>query len=275
MKRRSRSRSRITTSRLRVGSSRQTMNAKVLAVIGGVVALLVLLVVVGGGDDSSEEARLSSNQWGEVASDDQLFLIEAIDFECPGCAGAHPLMEHLRNEYGDRVVFVARHYPLRAIHLNAGYAHRAAEAAAKQGKFWEMHDLLFEQRDLWVNQRDLRVNPAPAIRQFAEEIGLDLEQFELDHGSAEVNDIINNDIDWVNQHTSERKTPTFFVQRGVDGPVEVVPTTEIQTLDQATALLDSWLAEIPDPAETAESDGNLPADQADPDEAGEPVADNT
>ena len=233
------------------------MNAKVLAIAGGVVLVLALLIWFSGGEP--QEPRLSSNQWGQVSGDDQLFFIEAIDFECPGCAGAHPLIKHLRDEYGDRVVFVARHYPLRAIHLNAGYAHRAAEAAAQQGKFWEMHDLLFDERDLWANQRDLRVDPVPAIDKFARDIGLDLDQFKLDHGSGEINDIINGDIGWVNQHTSERKTPTFFVQRGVDGPVELVPTTDIQTLDQAIALFDSWLGESgsdqpPVEAETTEND---------------------
>lgn len=242
------------------------MNSKVLAIIGAVIAVFGLLVILsagsgdnGDGDNSPVRSdTLSSNQWGEVSGDDQIFFVEAIDFECPACASYHPLMQHLREEYSDQIVFVARHYPLRSIHQNAGYAHRAAEAAAKQGKFWEMHDILFEQRDLWVDRRDvdgslIKVDPIPAIEQFAGEIGLDLEQLQADLTSSEVNSIINNDIAWVKRHAPDPATPVFFIQRGVDGPVEFIPSERIRTLDDATKILDGLLEEA-GPDDSSEAD---------------------
>ena len=235
------------------------MNSKVIAIIGAIVAVFALLIILSGGSSETGPDRtdqLSSNQWGEVAGDDQIFFIEAIDFECPACASYHPLMEQLREDYSDRIVFVARHYPLRSIHPNAMYAHRAAEAAAKQGKFWEMHDILFEQRDLWVNRQGpdrqiVRVDPVPAVEQFAEELGLDLGQLKIDLASSEVNDVINNDIDWVQEHAPDPATPVFFIQRGVGGPVEFIPSSQIRTLDEATAILDDLLAESGETTEEA------------------------
>ena len=242
------------------------MNSKILIIIGAVVATLALLIVLSAaGENKTSTVRfdeLSSNQWGEVSGDDQIFFIEGIDFECPACASYHPLMERLREDYSDQVVFVARHYPLRSIHLNAGYAHRAAEAAAKQGKFWEMHDILFEQRDLWVDIREAdrsltKVDPIPAVEQFAGEIGLDIEQLKTDLESSQINSIINNDIAWVKRNTPNPATPVFFIQRGVDGPVEFIPSERIRTLEDATKILDGLLAEI-GPAEAGDETGTEP-----------------
>ena len=240
------------------------MNPKTLAIVGGVVLVLAALVGLSflGEDSQTPVARLSQNQIGEVAGDDQLFFIEAIDFECPACAGFHPLMKHLRDQYQDRIVFQTRHYPLRAIHLNAGYAHRVAEAAAMQDKFWQMHDLLFEERELWANQAEtgLRVDPIPAVEQFANQLGLDWDRLQIDLKSTEVNDIINNDIAWVNRNTERRQTPTFFLQRGVDGPVEVIPSQTINNLDSAIAVFDGWVG--PADGQTETSDESNP-DQTD------------
>ena len=241
------------------------MNTKVLAIIVG--AILVLAVLVGlsstGNEDNPQPGQLSTHQWGESSGEDQLFFIEGIDFECPACAQFHPLAKHLREQYSDHIVFVVRHYPLRAIHLNAAYVHRAAEAAAKQGKFWEMHDLLFEQRDLWVNQPDLRVDPAPAVEKFARELDLDWEQFQADFSSSEINDIINNDIQWLNQYTERQSTPTFLLQRGVDGPVEAIPTDRLNSQDKAISLFDSWLD---DRTEADDTTTTSPDSEATPEE---------
>ena len=245
------------------------MNSKVLVIIGVVIAVFALLVILSAGSgDKSSTVRfddLSSNQWGEISGDDQIFLVEGIDFECPACASYHPLVEHLREEYSDRIVFVARHYPLRSIHLNAGYAHRAAEAAAKQGKFWEMHDILFEQRDLWVDIREAdgsltKVDPEPAIKQFAGELGLDWEQLKTDLESSQVNSIINNDIAWVKEHAPEPATPVFFIQRGVDGPVEFIPSDRIRT--DATNILDDLLAETESTDADTETEVDPTGDEA-------------
>src|SRR5688572_31715984 len=74
-------------------------------------------------------------------------LVEYGDFECPHCRRAHPIVHDVRKRMGQRLRFVFRHFPLSESHLHARHAAEAAEAAAAQGKFWEMHDLLFENQE--------------------------------------------------------------------------------------------------------------------------------
>jgi protein-disulfide isomerase len=76
-------------------------------------------------------------------------LVEYGDYECPDCLNAFPIIKRLINDFGPRLRFVFRNFPLSNVHPHASVAAQAAEAAAAQGKFWEMHDLLYE------NQKDL------------------------------------------------------------------------------------------------------------------------
>jgi protein-disulfide isomerase len=97
-------------------------------------------------------------------------IVEFSDFECPYCGAAHPVIGRVLREYEGRVRLVFKHYPLDG-HLHAMAAARAAVAAANQGKFWEMHDLLFE------NQSALEPED---LERYAEELGLDVERFRAD-----------------------------------------------------------------------------------------------
>lgn len=79
----------------------------------------------------------------------KVIIVEFSDFQCPACAGFTPFMEQVLNDYPENVALQYRHFPLDMIHPYADAAARAAEAAAAQGKFWEMHDLLFERQQDW------------------------------------------------------------------------------------------------------------------------------
>src|SRR5690606_13642373 len=81
-------------------------------------------------------------------------LVEYGDFECPGCAQFYPMVEQLKQKYQEEIHFQFRHLPLIQIHQNAFAAARAAEAAAKQDKFWEMYDLLFRNQADWSGRDD-------------------------------------------------------------------------------------------------------------------------
>ena len=83
-------------------------------------------------------------------------LEEFGDFECPPCGGLYPILKDIEREYGDRLRVVFRQYPLSQIHKHAYDAARAAEAAGVQGKFWEMHDLLYEKQSEWTVAPDPR-----------------------------------------------------------------------------------------------------------------------
>ena len=98
-------------------------------------------------------------------------LVEYGDFECPYCGSAYPEIKELRRRLGDRFAFEFRHFPLEEKHPRALGAAEAAEAARAQGRFWEMHDLLFE------NQRALEHDDLVG---YAEQLGLDVDRFERD-----------------------------------------------------------------------------------------------
>ena len=98
-------------------------------------------------------------------------LVKYGDYECPYCGELHPVLKELREKMGERVRFVFRHFPLDSVHPSARRAALAAEAAASQGRFWEMHDLLYENQDE-LGEDDLR--------RYAAELGLDLRRFEED-----------------------------------------------------------------------------------------------
>jgi len=106
-------------------------------------------------------------------------IIEYSDFQCPACGAYFSIVQQLVEEFGNSIQFAYRHFPLRSIHANAEPAARAAEAAGMQGRFWEMHDALFENQNAWSNER----NPFDLFAQYANDIGLDAAQFEVDYNS--------------------------------------------------------------------------------------------
>jgi diadenylate cyclase len=99
-------------------------------------------------------------------------LVKYGDYECPYCGQAHPVLKELQERAGERVRFVFRHFPLDSAHPRARRAAQAAEAAASQGRFWEMHDLLYESQGELLGEEDLM--------RYAAEVGLDLRRFEED-----------------------------------------------------------------------------------------------
>src|ERR671916_1650610 len=99
----------------------------------------------------------------------EVTLVEYGDFECPYTKMARPGVRRLRHDFGDRLLFAFRTFPLTRIHPHAQAAAEAAEAAAAQGRYWEMHNLLFD------NQRALEDKD---LRHYAKQLGLDLERFD-------------------------------------------------------------------------------------------------
>ena len=128
-------------------------------------------------------------------------LVEYGDFECPYCRRAHPLVKRLLNQRGKELLFVYRNFPLREIHPHSYISAIAAEAAGKQGKFWQMHDLIFE------NQNKLNAN---YLLSLVENIGLDLEQFAEDSNSDEVLNKLEADFE-SGVRSGVNGTPTFFL----------------------------------------------------------------
>jgi protein-disulfide isomerase len=150
-------------------------------------------------------ATLSNNVIGENKKN--VVIVEYGDYQCPACGAYHPLIKQLVAANKANIQFQFRNFPLQQIHKNARAAARAAEAAGKQNKFWEMHDLLYEQQSAWEQSSA----PNTIFEQYAKQIGLNIEKYKTDFASNEVNDIINADF---NEGTrlGVESTPTFFVQ---------------------------------------------------------------
>ncbi|MEK7166597.1 MAG: thioredoxin domain-containing protein, partial [Patescibacteria group bacterium] len=91
----------------------------------------------------SSDVLIPQEVWATGSATPKITLVEFSDFECPACGAAYPVVKKVTETYKDDLRFVFRHFPL-AQHKNARFAAQAAEAAGAQGKFWEMHDLLFK-----------------------------------------------------------------------------------------------------------------------------------
>jgi protein-disulfide isomerase len=128
-------------------------------------------------------------------------VVEYGDFECPNCKQAQPAVKMLLERFAGRVRFVFRHFPLEEVHPHALGAAQAAESAAGQGKFWEMHDLLF------AHQEHLR---AADLRRYAEQLGLDMARYTAEMDDQiylqRVREQLQSGLD-----SGVRATPTFFV----------------------------------------------------------------
>jgi protein-disulfide isomerase len=132
--------------------------------------------------------------------DAKLAIVEFSDFQCPFCSRVTPTLEQVEREYGDDVRIVFKHLPL-SMHPKAPAAHAAAEAAHRQGKFWEMHDLIF------ADQRNM--SPERYV-EYAERIGLDVERFEKDVVSEDVKRKVEDDVAEATR-LGVMSTPGFFV----------------------------------------------------------------
>lgn len=135
------------------------------------------------------------------SGDAPVTLLEYGDYECPFCRDAHFAVKRLRKAAARKVLYVYRHFPLTEMHPNAFMAAEAAEAAGMQGKFWEMHELLFENQD----QLD-----ADAVIEWAQLLGLDLEAFQDAIESGETAARIKEDRS-SGIRSGVNGTPTFFV----------------------------------------------------------------
>jgi protein-disulfide isomerase len=145
-------------------------------------------------------------------SDAPVTLVEYGDYQCPYCGAAHPILEEVMERMGDRVRFVFRNFPITTSHARAQQAAEAAEAAAAQGRFWPMHDLLLE------NQK--RLGDAD-LRDYAARAGLDVDKFERELAEHTHAPRVREDF-MTGVRSGVNGTPTFFVNgRRHDGPYDL------------------------------------------------------
>jgi len=145
--------------------------------------------------------EVSERDHARGPADAPVTLVEYGDYECPDCLSAYPILKRLSAELGNRLRFVYRHFPQDRVHPHAAAAAEASEAAAAQGKFWEMHDLLFE------HQKDLAEID---LGQLALKAGLEIYRFEADISSQRFAKRVREDLE-SGEQSGVKGTPTLFI----------------------------------------------------------------
>ncbi len=136
----------------------------------------------------------------------QLTLVEFGDYQCPSCGAYHPLVKEILNRYPQQLRLEFHHFPLVTIHPNTMLASQAVEAAGEQGKYWEMHDAVFEHQMEWAGSP----NAEPVFITLASGLGLDINKFMQSLRSPEGQTRILKDVER-GQNAKVEATPTFFI----------------------------------------------------------------
>jgi protein-disulfide isomerase len=159
----------------------------------------------------------------------RLTLVEFGDYQCPSCGAYHPVVQELLRRFPKDLRLEFHHYPLISIHPNAMAASLAVEAAGEQGKYWEMHDLVFDHQEEWSRSP----NPEPNFLALANQIGLDPNKFMQSMRSPATQDRVLQDVVRARDAHVEA-VPTFFIDgQMVDRPASLnefmnVITTRLQ-----------------------------------------------
>lgn len=213
-----------------------------IAIIFGVV-----VAVSNNNDDSTTSSKGTPTNHVEGSSPKGVRLLEYGDYQCPGCGSFYVTVKEVVDKYKDRVEFQYRNLPLTSIHPNAFAAARAAEAAALQNKFWEMHDLLFQANvtyygnngasPSWISASD----PVPDFVSFAQQLNLNVDTFKKDFASTKVNNLINADVSAFEKTGAAKSTPTFFLNDKKVASDQLVDETGQPSVEKFSTLLDNAL----------------------------------
>lgn len=174
---------------------------------------------------------IKADDWVRGEKDAPVVMVEYLDFQCPACGSYHPVVKQLEKEFVGKLAVVTRHFPLEQPHQYARLSARAAEAAGRQGKFFQMHDKLFEGQKEWSNAKDAK----KIFISYAQDIGLNVEKFKKDIEDKPIDKKIDADqqsgtIAGVNS------TPSFFINGAkIDNP---------ESLDAFKALINAELKNV-------------------------------
>ncbi len=205
----------------------------------GFGTLLVILAVVGlvafsnGSSTSPSSAitmpKLTSKDYTQGPINAKVTLTEYADFECPACKAYYPVLKQLQKDYANKMLFVYRFFPLKSIHPNAINSAKAGYAAGLQGKFWQMHDKLFDTQDTWA----VLSEPESTFISYAKSMGLNTTIFQKDYEAVSTESIVNNFYD-TDVTLGLNSTPTFFL----NGKLINNPTS----YDEFKKIIDTALA---------------------------------
>jgi protein-disulfide isomerase len=188
-------------------------------IIAALVVVTLLVVSIANKSDNAvpitgELVNIQTNDWTKGNRNSSTVLIEYSDFQCPYCKVYSVFSKKLAEEFADDIVVAFRHFPLDSIHANAELAAYASEAAGKQDKFWQMHDLIFDKQEEWSEMK----NPTDIFISYAESLELDTEQFETDLSDKTIKDKVKNSA-FGAEDLGLRGTPSFILNgKKIDTP---------------------------------------------------------
>jgi protein-disulfide isomerase len=187
-----------------------------------IVVAVVLAVLVGifaftsNGTKGSSNGNLTPTSHIEGLGKANVTLVEYGDYQCPYCGEYYPTVKQVVTEYNDQITFQFRNFPLTSIHPNAFAGARAAEAAGLMGKYWQMHDLLYDQNDEYYNSNEQIAgwigvsDPEPVFTKDAESLGLSGTKFQQLYASDQVDNLVLADENAGNALGLDA-TPTFIL----------------------------------------------------------------
>jgi len=189
------------------------------------VVVIIVLIFVGifvftgkknpsSSNKNANSANLSEHIEGQGKAG--VALVEYGDYQCPYCGQAYPVIKQAVSDLASQITFQFRNYPLTSLHPNAFAGARAAEAAALQGKFWQMHDLLYDQNDAYYsggqppNSWIGSTSPISYFDADARQLGLNVTKFNSDFNSNQVDNTILADMN-EGSKLGIQGTPTFYL----------------------------------------------------------------
>ncbi len=219
------------------------MDKRFLAILGGIAVIFVgiFLFSQNSSDKQTPSGQASSSQatnnvTGKGASG--VTLMEYGDYQCPVCSLYYQPVKDVVTEMNDQIFFQFRNLPIPQLHPNAFSAARAAESASLQNKFWEMHDKLYENQSKWAPS----TKPLEFFKSYAQEIGLNMTQFEKDYSSSKVNDRINADVAEFNKTGHQVATPTFFINGKYIDNTQLAGSNGFPSVEKFKELINAEIA---------------------------------
>lgn len=219
------------------------MDKRFLAILGGIIAIFIgIFVVTQAGNDKDDSSSGSSRQEptshirGEGSK--KVTLTEYGDYQCTACAAYEPILTQVYERFSKDIYFQFRNLPLVSIHPNAFAAARAAEAAGMQGKYFEMHDKLYQNQNAWSSSN----SALSLFKSYAQEIGLDAARFETDYAKKEVNNAINADLAEFAKTGQSQSTPTFFLNGKYIDNRDLADSNGQPSVDKFAELINTEIA---------------------------------
>jgi protein-disulfide isomerase len=207
------------------------MDKRFWAIIGIIIVLFAGILMINNKDkEDSGSANTNAKPTNHIRgkADSKVKFVEYGDYQCPYCAQIYPVIEQVYDKYKDKVAFQFSNLPLNQIHQNAYSAARAAEAADKQGKFWDMYHLLYQNQSTWSESS----SATSIFNGYAQQLNLNMDKFKKDFSSSSVNATINADKNAFNKTGESMATPTFFLNG---------KKVQATSLDEFSKLLDAEL----------------------------------